>query len=36
MESDIISTIIENYWVKVKILSTKYGPRNLDEENDLV
>ena len=34
-EEDVTSTTIENCWVKARVLSAKYGPRNLGEENDL-
>ena len=34
-EKDVTSTTIENCWIKARVLSAKYGPRNLGEENDL-
>lgn len=33
-EKDVTSTTIENCWVKARVLSAKYGPRNVDEKND--
>lgn len=34
-EENITRMTIENCWVKVRVLSIKYGPRNVDEENNL-
>lgn len=34
-EQDVTRVIIENCWVKARVLSAKYGPRNRGEENDL-
>ena len=34
-EEDVTSTTIENCGVKARVLSAKYRPRNLGEENDL-
>lgn len=34
-EKNITSTTIGNCWVKTKVLSAKYEPRNVDGKNDL-
>ena len=34
-EQDIASATVENCWVKARVLSAKYGPRNRGEENDI-
>lgn len=34
-ENGVSQTTIENCWVKSRVLSAKYGPRNRDEQNDL-
>lgn len=34
-KKDVKNMTIENYWIKVRVLSAKYKPRNVDEENYL-
>ncbi len=34
-EQDVSATTIENCWVKLRVLSTRYGPRNQEEANNL-
>lgn len=34
-EQDVSPSTIENCWVKSRVLSARYGPRNLGEANDL-
>lgn len=34
-EVEVTSTTIKSCWVKARVRSAKYGPRTLDEKNDL-
>lgn len=33
-EQDVSASTIENFWVKSRVLSARYGPRNQSEAND--